>query len=475
MLTKINHNNFDIYTEEIIHPEEFLKLYKKEKILTSFKTNVNKTGHSHMATFLAMQRRTSNIKAGEFVIFRAIKENIKFEFISKITLWGRFSVPKTVIDTLNISNREVVHFEVIKINKSSKQTIDNNVIDLGNLKNNINIIYRDSNLITIVKNGTTPITLSRYISITPDLIELCYLIHGDGHYNTKLFFVNKDIELIRFVMDKFEEILRIPKETWRARLLFNHSSDAEIAKEKWKTNLNLRDEQFYPTISKCTLNTSEFGNLRIVIDKLIVAEVFRYIFSNLQNPKGKNALYALNGLLSAEGSAEKTKDGGLHKITISYSSKEKEMFKTILQEVEVYSLIKDREDRFVIEGWRNCYKFFKIFFSNNVIPFNLHIGRRDNALSGFLEHGFTKTMEKYLTILNKKEQMNTNELMSETNHLGNSVRKILRREPYISFIKSMGRGINRNPIIFSITQEGKEFLKLTQCIKEAYEKKNGLR
>ena len=474
MLINIKSNNLEIYTNQIIHPVEFTNLYKNEKILVSFQTQVNNVNKRAFATFLAKERHYSNIKEGNFVIFRAVKGSSKFEFISQIGKWGKFHIFKEVIGTLKISNHEIIEFEVVKI-VEPRRDMSKNSIDLANLQG-AKILFRESGLITIIQKSKVAITLPRYIQITPNLIELCFLIHGDGHYNTKLFFVNKDIKLIRFVMHKFEEILRVPKDTWRARLLFNNSASSDLAKERWRTSLNLKDEQFYPSVSKCILNTSENGNLRIVIDKLIVAYVFRSVFDIVkQNIEGKNALYALNGLLLAEGSAEKTENRGLHKITINYSSKEKEMFKEILHEAKVIDLIKDREDRFIIEGWENCYKFFKIFFSNNIIPFNLHTGRCNNALSGFLEHGFTKTMEKYLTILNRKEQMNTNELILETNHLGNSVRKLLRKKQYTRFVNSLGRGINRNPIIFSITPEGKEFLALIKDIREVYNKKSGLR
>lgn len=43
-----------------------------------------------------------------------------------------------------------------------------------------------------------------------------------------------------------------------------------------------------------------------------------------------------------------------------------------------------------------------------------------------------------------------------------------RKKQYIPFVISKGKGVNRNPIVFSITLEGKEFLTLTQQIKEAY-------
>ncbi len=473
MLIKINTPEFEVYTNQVIHPEEFTKLYNSDKILITFDTQINGVNNKPYATFLADKRNLTSIKIGEFIVMRAIKGKKKFEFVTKIGEWGKFHILKNIIRDLNLKNHEIVSFEVI-YSSLKKETIIEKTIDISNCPN-VSVLYRN-NMITIVKGRTTPITMPRHIKITPNLIELCFLIHGDGHYNTKLFFVNKDSDLHRFVIAKFEEIFRIPKEIWRARLLFNNSANPNIAKERWRFKLGLKEEQFYPSISKCKLNTSELGNLRIVIDKLIVAHVFRNVFEAVKrNIAGKNAFYALNGLLCAEGSAEKTENGSLHKITINYSSKEKDMFKEILSESKISGLVKDRGDRFVIEGWENCYNFFKIFFSNNITPFNLHANRCNNALSGFLEHSFTKTMEKYLTILNRREQMNTNELITETKHLGNSVRKILRKKPYIQFVKSIGKGINRKPIIFSITPEGRDFLTLTKDIREVYNEKNGLR
>ena len=76
---------------------------------------------------------------------------------------------------------------------------------------------------------------------------------------------------------------------------------------------------------------------------------------------------------------------------------------------------------------------------------------------------------------NIKKNKKTNELILETNYLGNSVRKLLRNKKYTRFINSIGRGTNRNPIVFSITPEGKEFLTLTKDIREVYNEKNGLR
>ncbi|MDP1695324.1 MAG: hypothetical protein Q8L29_00220 [archaeon] len=465
MLTKINYNNFDVYTEEIIHPEEFLKLYKKEKVAIAFETEVNNVDKKAFATFLAKERHSININDGDFIIFRAVKGKNKFEFISQTLKWGKFHIPKIVIETLSFNNHESIRFEVVRCCKNEETT--NKLIDLSNLQENVIVLFRENNLVTLVKKSTIPITLPRFIEITPDLIELFYLIHGDGHYATKLYFVNKDVELIRFVMDKFEEILRIPKETWRARLLFNHQSDAEIAKKKWQTSLNLKDEQFYPSISKCVLNTSDKGNLRIVIDKLIVACVFRNVFDKLQNPRGKDALYALNGLLCAEGSVD-INYKGLHRITLSFSQKEKDMFQKILCESKIDTLSNVLRDRFTISKWGNFYQFFKIFLRNNITPFSLHRSRCNNALQGFIDHSFTQTMIKYLAVIKNKDKLDTTELNVRLNHKSNSTLKTLKKEKYQKFINLEGKGGSGNSFKVSITREGREFLSLVENIQEIY-------
>jgi len=470
MLQKIKFQDFVISTNEIIHSKIFSELYSKEKILINFDTKVIISGHRPYATFLAKPRHFSEIKEGTWIILRALKGNKKFEFVTKILKWGKFAIPKIVIETLGIKNHEKILFEVVKQSENN-QTIKGNFINLSKIKENVKIIYRENNYITLLKEYKTPITLPRFIEITPKLIELCFLIHGDGHYEYKLYFANKDSGLHKFVMEKFEEIFTIPKDIWRARLLFNNDSDQEVARKKWREILNLKEDQFYPSISKCVLNTSNLGNLRIVIDKTIVSAIFRYVLHQLTNLNKKQALYALNGLLYAEGGARKNKEG-LHKITLSFSQKEKEMFQDILKKAEIWNLfITDQNSRFTIKNWKNLYEFFKIFFKNNIVPFNKHTERCLKALEGFLSHSFTKTMYKYLKILKEKQNFTIKNLKTITHHHPVSILNTLRKPQYSKFISIKGKGVNRNPLIISITKEGKYFLKLIEQIKEAYNEK----
>ena len=467
MLQKIQAGNFSIYTNEIIHPKEFLKLYQSEEINTEFGTLVTTSSHHPFATFLAKTRKFTHIPIGKILILRAIKGDKKFEFVSKIQKWGKFSIPKEVIETLGIKNHDKILFGVVK--KSEKENIKKEDIDLAKI-NGSYIIFRSINLITIFKEARTPITLPRFIKISPELVKLFFLIHGDGHYQYKLYFVNKNYELIDFVISKFEEILRVPKDLWKVRVLFNNPADSKKAKLDWKEKLKLKEEQFYPTISRCVLNTSDKGNLRVVIETPIVSDLFKYIFGEIQKSKNYYT-HALNGLLCAEGGARKNKIG-LHKITLSFSKKEKEMFENILKNVGFCGIYKiEQNSRFCISRWENLYFFFKIFFSNNIIPFELHSQRCKNALGGFLNHSFTKTILKYLKVINEKEYFTIKELVEEMDHLPNSILNTLRKKQYSKFIKIEGKGINRNPYIISITPEGKEFIMLIKNMKEAYNEK----
>ncbi len=176
-------------------------------------------------------------------------------------------------------------------------------------------------------------------------------------------------------------------------------------------------------------------------------------------------------MLYAEGGARKNKEG-LHKITLSFSQKEKDMFQNILDKAEIGDLFVIRQDKmFVVGNWKNLYEFFKIFFDNNIIPFDKHTERCLNGLNGFLNHSFTKTMYKYLKILEKKPNFTIKEMVEITNHLPASILNTLRKSQYSKFIKIGGKGINRNPLIIFITKEGKYFLKLIKQIKEVYSEK----
>lgn len=456
-----------IYYKEVVHPIDFIKLYKKEKPIYALTSKVTTQTDRPFFTFPAKNRKLANIKEETILLIRICKNNSEAEFITKVYKWGKIHVPRNFTNALDIKNHENIKIQILAKNidiPNFDKRID--LGQIGHYNKNAKVISRTKDTITIYYNRKIPITIPRFIGTSQKLIELIFLIHGDGHYKSKLFFVNKSPELHKFVIKKFENIFRIPKSLWKARILLYNLDYTESAKEYWKNKLNLKDYQFYNT-SKSTLKTDKRGNLRIIIDKTLFSLIFRFVFDKIKDNIDKQiALDALNGLLCAEGGAQIDKIG-LHKITLSFSQEEKGLFEDILNKAGILNLCKEQQNKmFVIQGWNNLYKFFKIFFSNDKIPFRTHNERRKRALEGFLSHSFTKTMVKYLSVLEKNNNSTLKELSKMMKIREDSILATLRKRQYKDFIKIEGEGINRKPFRISITEEGKEFLGLITKLQE---------
>jgi len=174
-----------------------------------------------------------------WILMRVIKNNREFQIVSKIYKWGKFHLRKEAIKVLNIKNHEMINFEIIAKNQNLDITKTNNNVDLATIFNTnlkINTLLRTNNFITLYSKRKTSITLPRFIKITPALLELFYLIYGDGHYQNKLYFVNKVPELHEFVLEQFENIFYIPRNLWRIRILISDLNFKDYAKNYWKNN-----------------------------------------------------------------------------------------------------------------------------------------------------------------------------------------------------------------------------------------------
>lgn len=122
-------------------------------------------------------------------------------------------------------------------------------------------------------------------------------------------------------------------------------------------------------------------------------------------------------------------------------------------------------------SWENLYEFFRLFYINEIIPFNLNNERCKKALEGFLNHSDTKTAYKYLMIIYKKSNFTVKELVCEMNYYPDSILDAIRKKQYCKFIELKGKGINKDPYIISINKKGKEFLNIIKDLKKIYNDK----
>ncbi len=447
--------------KEIVHSCDLAVLYENEKPLYGFKDIIHTETSRPFITLLAEKRHLAGINPGDVVLVRICREKQEVEFVTKVREWGQMNIPKAILGLLEIKSQETILVNIMAKAQNLINITDER-IDLAQMADydkGVKVIPRALDFVTVYRKQKVPITLPRFIEFSPKLVELFFLIHGDGHYAKKLYFANKSPELHKFVMNEFENLLRIPKNLWRSRILLHNLENTPTAKEYWKRRLELNDAQFYNS-SKCVLNTDATGNLRIILDKTIVSLIFRYIFEIMKKSLDKiTALHALNGLLAAEGGAQISKKG-LHRLTLSYGQKEKVLFQRILQ-ISGTSQWKDVQNKmFVIESWPHLHNFFKVFLAESIIPFRIHSERRKRAVEGFLKHSFTKTMSKYLTCINQNNNVTVEKLSTLLKIRRDSILDTIRKSQYAQFVGIVGRGVNRSPFIISITDEGTEFLRL---------------
>lgn len=450
-----------VFFNEIVNHNEFRKMFLAEEPSLEFFKGINTNTLKPFFNIPSSISKEVKIKTGDVLPIRISNENKVYEIISKTHDWGKVNVPNEVINKLKIKHKQKVKIELIQrsfIHNKEEFFLKQLFKDHPKIK----LIDRASGLITLYSKGHLPITLPNKLRLTSKLIEAFFLIHGDGHYKSKLFFVNNNPNLQKFVIKIFHDELKIPPSIWRGRVNLNESLSEEFAISFWMKELNFNLEQLYPTVSKTKFKTPPNGNLRIVIDKLIVAELFRTIFNHIKaNLNQHLSFHALNGLLAAEGSAD-IGSKGLHKITLSYNKEEKELFKVILDNCGLSYLFKDRDlgkkGQFVLEGWNNFLPFFNKFLEKDIVPFRLHQKRKNNAFTGLNEHSFTKTMHKYLLALKQKEDFTVKELSAALNIREDSCLSTIRKQKYSKFINMKGKGINRNPFIVSISQDGKDLL-----------------
>ncbi len=457
-----------VYFNEIIKPSQFKRIYSKEVVLIRLKKEINTEAARPFLNIPSTSPKQINTKTRNVLILRIKNINKIYEIISPVYSWGKVNIPRKVISTLNIKHQQKVSIGVVKeANQFQEGKMDLSQLFKG--KKNIKILRRTAGFITIFSPGKLPITLPNSIILGPKLVEAFFLIHGDGHYGRNFFFTNNDINLHKFVIKVFEEELKIPTTIWRARVNLNESHEIELAVSYWLKNTGLDVQQLYPSISRTKFNTSPEGNLRICIDYPIVTEVFRTIFDFMKENLNKRlSFYALNGLLAAEGGAQ-IDEVGLHRITLSYNQKEKELFKKVLKTCGLVHLFKDKNKgnhgTFVLEGWEKLYSFFKEFSVRKVIPFSLHNDRKQRAITGIISHSFTKTMCAYLSILSQNEKFTTKEFSKRLQIREDSCLRTLRKDQYSPFINIEGLGINRHPFTISITDQGKELLNIISTLR----------
>lgn len=328
---------------------------------------------------------------------------------------------------------------------------------------NLTLEIDDRNLI-INKVYRKPVVFPLVIKLESDLLRALYLFWGDGSYIQKLHFTNKEPELHLYIVRTFEKYFKIPGNLWRLRVLYNEdgSEIAENIKSKWVEWLKFKKNQLYPKIGITVYKTNENGNGRIIIDKLTYCDFLKAIIFYVNSLVTSNDLdeyqliSILDGILNAEGSAQ-IDNVGLHKIVITLNKKEIEFVRNILSQLDINDVFLERQGKLTVMGWRNLYKFIKLFTNNDLCLFSIHSKRRYNAINGFLMHKRTVALYRYLSIIEKNDVLTLGQLAKIAKRDSSSA-KVVILERLKEFTNVSGGGVRGKRYKICLSDKGKEFL-----------------
>ena len=331
-------------------------------------------------------------------------------------------------------------------------------------KNNANIV--------VSKHRRISVCFPACINLETDLLRALYLFWGDGSYIKKIHFTNKEPELHLYILEMFERYFSIARNTWRLRVLYNEceGDQAEKIKIEWLKQLNFEQHQLYPKIAITGFKCNENGNGRIIIDKLTYCDFLRhlisYVNSLIENKElNENQLVAvLDGILNAEGSAH-IDSIGLHKIVITLHEKEVKFVRNILSQLNIDDIFVERQGKLTVMGWRNLYKFVKLFAISDLCPFSVHNKRKSNAINGFLNHKRTGALYNYLSIIEENEGLALRQLARIAKRDPASAQVVVL-ERLKEFTNVSGGGIPGKRYKILLSDEGREFLQVIRKLKE---------
>ena len=330
----------------------------------------------------------------------------------------------------------------------------------------------------IIKNlKKRDLIVPKNIKLNYEILRCFYYLVGDGSFKKGVYLSNINPKLHKDFIRVFEKYFDLTRKDWIISITNNEKTKIKhIRKTKHFWEKTLEVEKIHRKY-KTKFNTNKLGAVKTIYDSINFS---RYLLKHIEGANSKilnNSLsqkslcIILDGILNAEGGASIDKNClGIHKTTISFNNhdkKEEELFSKVLENLNLlkYSRI-EQERRFTFSKWINNYQFLKTFTKNNIIPFSLYPERAIKLFSGFLNHQRTQSINKYLGIINKKDNLTLKEITILLDHDKSSIeRAFLRKFKPFGFFTLSGKGINRNPYKVSITLEGKLFLNTTRKAK----------
>ncbi len=229
-----------------------------------------------------------------------------------------------------------------------------------------------------------PTELPRYIELDERLIQSLGFFQGEGsktHFR-RVEIVNSNSDLINLFLDYFEKNFQLPRDKWRARVIYTNPTKMphkeELLKNLWSKQTEIPLGNFTKTKLFIGNPKAENGSLHLYLPGLVFREIWFSILNNINLFLTKKTDYSkwfLQGVLAADGSPI-ISNGKLNEVMIRVENQ---------KEIDLYS---------------NAFKNLGIDIKSNLKYRSIRIFNQRNLLKVFTHELFKLHNERHIKFLN---------------------------------------------------------------------------
>jgi len=227
------------------------------------------------------------------------------------------------------------------------------------------------------------------------------LIQAEGvkkSYYSEVQFANTEFEIVKFVLDYFEEYFYIPRNIWRCVVSCKRTNDYDRIISYWSKNCNIPAEKVKLVPRPVErFKSAEYGCATLRLANSAFYSIILAILNFCKNELSEKTLlaYYLSGLLAGDGTVKLNKYGSIDSIGLAYdyNTDELAVYSSLLDELNIKFSVEISSTMRIIR-MHNWKQFLTLFTLTGGLPFSACSRKNELFYRGMLNNRDIKSVRR---------------------------------------------------------------------------------